>query len=115
MLPLFCVCFVKAKSGVADDDDSDDGTNEILDDIHEALAIARLQGSIAPVRIARILAGEGTEQFSTSTEISTAKGSTGQTGAAKSGQQTVPLSVALEYVGTILDESRACCNRLKVC
>ena len=52
------------------------------------------------MRIARILAGEGTEQFS---------------GESKSGgQQTVPLSVALEYVGAILDESRKEISRLKV-
>jgi len=65
-----------------------------------------MQGKIAPVRIARILAGEGTEQFSA--EIS--KNDASQAG----GQQTVPLSVALEYVGAILDESRTEISRLKV-
>lgn len=92
----------KAANG---DDDSDDGTAEILDDIQEALTVARLQGKIAPVRIARILAGEGTEQFSTHLPF----------GDSDSGrQQTVPLSVALEYVGAILDDSRKEISRLKV-
>lgn len=95
----------QAKSNADDDDDSEDGASQILDDIHEALDMARLQGKITPVRIARILAGEGTEQFSAGLS----------TGARKSpGQQTVPLSVALEYVGAILDESRKEIARLKV-
>lgn len=87
------------------DDESEDGASEILDEIHEALAIARLQGQVNPVRIARILAGEGTDQFS---------GDSASRASASSGQQTVPLSVALEYVGSILDESRKEINRLKV-
>ena len=39
------------------DDDSEDGESQIMDEIHEALAIARMQGQVTPVRIARILAG----------------------------------------------------------
>jgi len=66
---------------------------EILEDIREALAMARSQGVLPPVRIARILAGEGTGQF-----CDTAKADTNK--------RTVPLSVALDYVGEILDESR---------
>lgn len=107
MTRSFLLQFSQDKAGAANEDDSDDGMNEILEDIQEALTIARLQGQIAPVRIARILAGEGTEQFSSDISIVGAPTSL-------SGQQTVPLSVALEYVGTILDESRSCCNRLKV-
>ena len=57
------------------------------------------------MRIARILAGEGTEQFSADTSTGSSKAH---------GQQTVPLSVALEYVGAILDESRKEITRLKV-
>jgi len=73
-----------------------------LEDIQEALALARRQGVLPPVRIARILAGEGTGQFSVETST-------------KDGPQrrTVPLSVALDYVGTILEESRKEINRLK--
>lgn len=84
-------------------DESDyDEASEILEDIQEALSLARLQGVLPPVRIARILAGEGTGQFSSP-------------GAAKGvpQQRTVPLSVALDYVGAILDDSRKEIGRLK--
>jgi hypothetical protein len=65
------------------------------------LSLARRQGVLPPVRIARILAGEGTGQFSSP-------------GPAKSAQKrTLPLSVALDYVGAILDESRTEIGRLK--
>jgi hypothetical protein len=74
---------------------------EILDDIREALALARAQGVLPPVRIARILAGEGAGQFSVNAGKNT-------------GAQTVPLSVALDYVGAILDDSRVEISRLKV-
>ena len=60
---------------------------------------------LPPVRIARILAGEGTSQFS----------SPSSSAEEKSGpkQRTVPLSVALDYVGAILDDSRKEIGRLK--
>jgi tetratricopeptide (TPR) repeat protein len=86
----------------SDGNESDDEVNEILEDIQEALALARRQGVLPPVRIARILAGEGTGQFSTSV------------GSDQSEQRTVPLSVALDYVGDILDESRKEISRLKI-
>ena len=73
---------------------------EILDDIQEVLSLAQRQGVLPPVRIARILAGEGTGQFSSSSN--------------NAPQRTVPLSVALDYVGEILDESRREISRLKV-
>jgi hypothetical protein len=73
-----------------------------LDDIQEALALARRQGVLPPVRIARILAGEGTGQFSSESAISDAQK-----------RRTVPLSVALDYVGTILEDSRKEISRLK--
>jgi hypothetical protein len=84
-------------------DESDDEASEILSDIQEALSLARRQGVLPPVRIARILAGEGTGQFSSA-------------GVAENRprQRTVPLSVALDYVGAILDESRKEISRLKV-
>ncbi|KAL3925604.1 MAG: hypothetical protein SGILL_000298 [Bacillariaceae sp.] len=85
-----------------DGNESDDEIGEILEDIQEALALARRQGVLPPVRIARILAGEGTGRFSTNTAPD------------KSQQRTVPLSVALDYVGDILDESRREISRLKI-
>ena len=77
--------------------------DEILYDIQEVLSLAQRQGVLPPVRIARILAGEGTGQFSSHKFVDT-----------KSPQRTVPLSVALDYVGEILDESRSEISRLKV-
>ena len=65
------------------------------------LGLAQRQGVLPPVRIARILAGEGTGQFSNNSNSA-------------SPQRTVPLSVALDYVGEILDESRREISRLKV-
>lgn len=65
--------------------------------------MARRQGVLPPVRIARILAGEGTGQFSSASG-----------GTTSSSQRTVPLSVALDYVGDILDDSRKEITRLKV-
>lgn len=84
-----------------DDNSVQSDEEEILDDIREALALARAQGALPPVRIARILAGEGAGQFS----VDAGK---------NNGAQTVPLSVALDYVGAILDDSRVEISRLKV-
>ena len=93
--------------GDQDEDDgeeeSDDEVSDILDDIQETLALARRQGVLPPVRIARILAGEGTGQFSSSALSSDRRQ-----------VRTVPLSVALDYVGDILDESRKEISRLKI-
>ena len=71
-----------------------------MEDIQEALTLARRQGVLPPVRIARILAGEGTGQFSADQPP-------------REHKKTVPLSVALDYVGTILEESRRETTRLK--
>lgn len=84
-----------------DDMSEDDEMDEIMDDIQEVLKLARRQRAIAPVRVARILAGEGTSQFSVVSD-----GGTGDPTA-------VPLSVALDYVGTVLEESRHEVSRLK--
>lgn len=88
---------------LVDDASMNSEEEEILDDIREALALARAQGALPPVRIARILAGEGAGQFSVDTRRN----------AKASKQQTVPLSVALDYVGAILDDSRQDISRLK--
>ena len=92
-----------ADEEVDDGEESDDEVNDILEDIQETLALARRQGVLPRVRIARILAGEGTGQFSSSTVLSD-----------RTQLRTVPLSVALDYVGDILDESRKEISRLKV-
>lgn len=88
---------------LVDDASMNSEEEEILDDIREALALARAQGALPPVRIARILAGEGSGQFSVDTRRNEKE----------SQQQTVPLSVALDYVGAILDDSRQDISRLK--
>lgn len=72
-----------------------------MEDIQEALSLARRQGVLPPVRIARILAGEGTGQFSVGSNDG------------EKGKETIPLSVALEYVGSILEESRGEISRLR--
>ena len=59
---------------------------------------------LPPVRIARILAGEGTGQF---------RASSLDDGDDDLHQRTIPLAVALDYVGSVLDESRQEISRLK--
>jgi vacuolar protein sorting-associated protein 11 len=83
-----------------EEETDDDESDEILQDIQEALTIARRQAVLPPVRIARILAGEGSGQFSTDIPIRDKK-------------RTIPLSVALDYVGTVLEKSRREASRLK--
>jgi vacuolar protein sorting-associated protein 11 len=85
---------------IIDEETDDDESDEILQDIQEALTIARRQGVLPPVRIARILAGEGSGQFSSDILIRDRK-------------RTIPLSVALDYVGTVLEKSRKEASRLK--
>ena len=70
-----------------------------MEDIQEVLALARRQNVLPPVRIARILAGEGTGPFRADRSIDNNK-------------PTVPLAVALDYVGSILEESRRETSRL---
>jgi len=82
---------------------SDSEVDEMLDDIKEALSLARAQGVLPPVRIARILAGEGVGQFSN--ELSLSK--------RDKKDNCVPLSVALDYIGAILDELSTEISRLK--
>lgn len=74
-----------------------------MDEIQECLALAKRQGVLPPVRIARILAGEHSGQFRCDLSLSQDK----------QHKKTVPLSVALDYIGTILDESRTEIIRLK--
>jgi len=99
--------FSKTKGGAQGDESDDDSQGEaeaILDDIKETLEMARSQEVLPPVRIARILAGEGTGQFSSDS-----------LGREQVDRHSVPLSVALNYIGGILDESSQEIYRLKVC
>jgi hypothetical protein len=85
--------------------ESDSEIGGLLHDIHEALVLARDHGNfIPPVRVLRILAGEGFGQFSSIDNYSHDH----------SHRCSVPLSVALDYVGATLDESSAKINRLQV-
>jgi len=95
----------KSNKGANQEDGSINSETEIggvFRDIHEALVMAREHGNLPPVRILRILAGEGFGQFSSDNHPSHL-----QT------QCSVPLSVALDYVGAILDDSSRKINRLK--
>lgn len=85
----------KSVRSSGDQVDEGDEVEEILDDIQEALALAKSHGLLPPVRVTRILAGEGTGQFSERDHSSNT-----------THQRSVPLSVAIDYVGSILEESR---------
>ena len=74
----------------------------LLHDIHEALVMARDYGDVPPVRILRILAGEGHGVFHSEWNKSNAL------------SHGVPLSAAMDYVGAILDECTVKIHRLKV-
>jgi hypothetical protein len=89
-------------AGSVNDYAESDEITEILEDVQEALALARRQGVLLPVRVTRILAGEGTGQFS-SENLPSGEGQQ---------RHTVPLAVALDYVGTHLESSRHEINRL---
>jgi len=79
----------------------EDEQEEVLEDIQEALALAKRQGVLPAVRVTRILAGESSGQFTTASNEE-----------AISLSSSIPLSVALDYVGTILEESRQEIDRL---
>ena len=79
--------------------DSDTDGGSLLRDVGESLLLAREHGDIHPVRVLRTLAGESHGRFG-----SDAGGS----------GPSVPLSVALDYVGSVLDDSAGTIDRLKV-
>mmetsp|Transcript_299 Transcript_299/g.277 ORF Transcript_299/g.277 Transcript_299/m.277 type:complete len:239 (-) Transcript_299:23-739(-) len=81
---------------------------EIYEDIREALTMARVQGVIPPVRIAKILAGEGVGEFTSTATTSTQHHTTSWTNT-----KSAPLSVGLDYIGSILDETSKEITRLK--
>ena len=80
--------------------DSETDGGSLLRDVGESLVLARELGGVHPVRVLRTLAGESHGRFG-----SDAGGSSGP---------SVPLSVALDYVGSVLDESAGTIDRLKV-
>jgi len=82
---------------------SESELGELLDDVKEALQMAKSQGVLQPVRIARILAGDGVGQF---------RNDYGPDGINKE-CEGVPLSVALDYIGSVLDEKSEEVKRLK--
>ena len=91
--------------GLDEDDQSINSESEIgelLDDIKEGLSMAQSQGVLPPVRVVRILAGIGIGQFTEERKEGIS-----------SSQNGVPLSVALEYIGTVMDEQSQEIDRLK--
>lgn len=85
--------------------DSESEIGGLLHDIHESLELAREHGDLPPVRILRILAGEGHGMFS-----SDSHGPSNQS----LNRNGVPLSAALDYVASILDDSSNKIHRLQV-
>jgi len=77
----------------------------LLHDIHEALVMARDHGDLPPVRVLRILAGEGHGMFHSDKHHGSNQSGGGRCG--------VPLSAAMDYVSAILDDSSRKMHRLK--
>lgn len=101
---------------VDDGDDDSEGVHsmeDIMEDIQETLDLAKAQGVLPPVRIARILAGEGTGQFSCDKEKQKQKQNSTNVNLHGSERKSVPLTAALDYIGSVLDESTAEIERLK--
>jgi hypothetical protein len=76
----------------------------LLHDIHEALVMARDHDDLPPVRILRILAGEGHGMFNSDSHDSNRYHN----------RCGVPLAAATDYVGVILDDCAKTIHRLKV-
>lgn len=83
----------------------------LLHDIHEALVMARDHGELPPVRILRILAGEGHGMFNADKHHH--GGSSSNNPSLNRGSCSVPLSAAMNYVGAVLDNSSGKIRRLK--
>ncbi|KAL7550009.1 hypothetical protein ACHAWF_014291 [Thalassiosira exigua] len=100
------------KDEVSVDSESDIGG--LLHDIHEALAMAREDhgGDLPPVRVLRILAGEGHGMFKSDKNHPSVTGGKSQIFPNDSGSG-VPLATAMDYVGAVLDESTKKIHRLK--
>ncbi len=103
-------CFVAMtteKLSRRDDDnasvDSESELGELLQDVREALQMARSQKVLSEVACVRILGGEGVGQFRN--EYSQHESVANDGG--------VPLSVAMDYIGSILDEKNTEIERLQ--
>jgi len=99
------VTMASEKSFAVDEDqsiNSDTYLGELMDDIKEALSMARALGTLPPVRVARILSGDSVGQFTEE-----------RMGEANNHGKGVPLSVALDYVGSVMDEHSQEIDRLK--
>jgi hypothetical protein len=100
-----CMAGERLNTTIMKDETSFESESEIgglLNDIHEALVMARDYGDVPPVRILRILAGEGHGVFHSEGDKSNAH------------SHGVPMSAAMDYVGAILDECAVKIHRLKV-
>ena len=99
------VAMASKEIGLDEDDksiNSESDMGELLDDIKQGLSMAQSQDVLPPVRVVRILAGIGIGQF-----IEEGKER------ASSDENGVPLSVAMEYIGTVMDEQSQEIDRLK--
>ena len=100
-----CMAEERLNTTIMKDETSFESESEIgglLNDIHEALVMARDYGDVPPVRILRILAGEGHGVFHSEGDKSNAH------------SHGVPMSATMDYVGAILDECAVKIHRLKV-
>lgn len=84
--------------------DSESEIGGLLHDIHEALVMAIDHGDLPPVRILRILAGEGRDMF-TSDRLDANR---------YHHRSGVPLVAAMDYVSAVLDDCNNKICRLKV-
>jgi hypothetical protein len=99
------VTMASEKSMTVDEDqsiNSDTYLGELMDDIKEALSMTRALGTLPPVRVARILSGDSVGQFTEERKSDV-----------KNDGKGVPLSVALDYVGSVMDEHSQEVDRLK--
>jgi len=89
--------------GLDEDDksiNSESDIGELLDDIKQGLSM--VQSVLPPVRVVRILAGIGIGQFTEERKEGVSSDDNG-----------VPLSVALDYIGTVMDKQSQEIDRLK--
>ena len=82
---------------------SESEMEQIFKDIKEGLTVAQAQGVLPPARVVRILAGEGSGEFSNVNSCSQQRDDV----------CSVPLPIALDYIGSTLDESKKTILQLK--
>jgi len=97
------VTMASKEIGLDEDDksiNSESDIGELLDDIKQGLSM--VQSVLPPVRVVRILAGIGIGQFTEERKEGVSSDDNG-----------VPLSVALDYIGTVMDKQSQEIDRLK--